>query len=265
MFPLYDLIPHHRFPWLTLLVILVNVGVMVSQGSEVQIETAYEYGFVPKRASEIGRGQPVRAVVKVPNDHGVPVQVGVAQLSTDAADVYPTFFTTMFLHGNWLHLVMNMWMLWVFGNNVEDRLGHFMYVCFYLLGGLVATLCQWAYQPNDTTPIIGASGAVAAVLGGYALTYPWAKVKTLIFLGIPLIFDLPALVVLGFWFLAQMASGLVVIQGGMQQPVAFWAHIGGFIAGVVLMPFMSIGASPPGTDWRKEAEDMFRFDDPRRE
>jgi membrane associated rhomboid family serine protease len=156
-----------------------------------------------------------------------------------------------------------MWMLWIFGNNIEDRLGHVMFVCFYLLGGLVATFSQWFYSPHETLPLIGASGAVAAVLGGYAITYPWARVRTLVLLGIPLLFDLPALVVLGFWFILQMASAVMLFLGGPPQPVAFWAHIGGFAAGIVLMPFLALGASPPGTDWRKEADDMFRFDDPR--
>ena len=262
MFPLYDLNPHRRFPWFTLLLILVNVAVMVREGVQISPETAYEYGFVPKRVSELGSGQPIIVAVEFPDAQGRIVR-GEAKLSTEPSDVYRTFITTMFLHGNWFHLVMNMWMLWVFGNNVEDRLGHFLFVCYYLLGGLVATFSQWTYDPNGTAPVVGASGAVAAVLGGYAITYPWARVRTLVLLGIPLLFDLPALVVLGFWFILQMVSGLLVIFGGPQEPVAFWAHIGGFVAGIVLMPFMSLGASPPGTDWRQEADDMFRFDDPR--
>ena len=152
-------------------------------------------------------------------------------------------------------------MLWVFGNNVEDRLGHFMYVCFYLVGGLLASLCHWFVHPASDLPVIGASGAVAAVLGGYAVTYPWAMVRTLMFI---FIVDVPALVWLGIWFFFEnVVPGVLSLNGAVMQPVAFWAHIGGFVAGMLLMPFLALGAPPPGTDWRKEAEDMFRYDDPR--
>ena len=138
-----------------------------------------------------------------------------------------------------------------------------MYLVFYLLGGVVATLAFWASDPNGTMPVIGASGAVAAVLGGYAITFPTAKVRTLIFFILIPIVDLPALVLLGIWFVLQMVSGLMGLWGVVLEPVAFWAHIGGFVAGMILMPLLSLGASPPGTDWRKEADEMFRFDDPR--
>src|SRR3989337_1493039 len=105
----------------------------------------------------------------------------------------------MFMHGGWIHLITNMWMLWIFGNNIEDRLGHLLFVAFYLVGGLLATFCHWVTDPNSTMPVVGASGAVAAVLGGYAVTYPTAKVRTLIFLVFIMVVDLPALVVLGLW------------------------------------------------------------------
>jgi membrane associated rhomboid family serine protease len=112
-------------------------------------------------------------------------------------------------------------------------------------------------------PVIGASGAVAAVLGGYAVTYPWAKVRTLIPFPL-LIIDIPALVWLGIWFVLQnVIPGILMLQGVVQEPVAYWAHIGGFVTGVALMPLLSVGASPPGADWRKEADDMFQFNDPR--
>lgn len=115
------------------------------------------------------------------------------------------------------------------------------------------------------TPVIGASGAVAAVLGGYALTYPHAKVRTLIFIGLVMLLDLPALVVLGGWFLLQLVSAFTVLPGMLESPVAFWAHIGGFVAGLVLMPLLAIGAPPPDTDWREEADEQFKFDSPREE
>jgi membrane associated rhomboid family serine protease len=128
---------------------------------------------------------------------------------------------------------------------------------------MLATITFWFSDSQGLIPAVGASGAVAAVLGGYAVTYPSAKVRTLIFFVIITIVDLPALVVLGIWFAMQVFSGMMGLWGVVLEPVAFWAHIGGFVAGIVLMPVLSLGASPPGTDWRKETEDMFRFDDPR--
>jgi membrane associated rhomboid family serine protease len=266
LFPLYDLNPHRRFPWLTLVIIGTNFAVqlwMMSLNQKEQGEIALRYGFVPARLSAMGNGQPIVVPMLGPGPNDRPVQVAVLRLSTDPADVYATFITTMFLHGGWGHLLMNMWMLWVFGNNIEDRVGHLMFVGYYLIGGIVATLCHWAVDANSTMAVIGASGAVAAVLGGYAITYPSAKVRTLVFFGLIAIIDLPALAVLGIWFVMQLVSGVVFLQGLVLEPVAFWAHIGGFVAGLVLMPILSLGASPPDADWRKEAIDLFRFDDPR--
>jgi membrane associated rhomboid family serine protease len=268
MIPLYDLNPHRRFPWLTLVIIAANVVVMLwvnSLGPRQAELVAYRYGFVPLRVSQLGHHQPV--VVPIPNvdrwGNLIPGRQQQLQLSTDPADVYLTFFTMMFLHGGWVHLVANMWMLWVFGNNIEDRLGPLMYLCYYLLGGLIGTACHWAIGPMSPVAVIGASGAVAAVLGGYAITYPKAMVRTLVFIGIPLIFDLPALVVLGVWFATQMVAGVHMLRGIVDAPVAFWAHIGGFVAGIVLLPLFTLGTSPPESDWRKESDELFRFDDPR--
>jgi membrane associated rhomboid family serine protease len=157
--------------------------------------------------------------------------------------------------------------LWLFGNNVEDRLGHVLFFCFYLLGGLLATACHWAYDPASTTPVIGASGAVSAVLGAYAVTWPHARVKTVVFLIVFVtVIEFPALLVLGFWFVTQLieAAGLLRLpmRGGavIAEPasVAWWAHVGGFVAGLVLMPLLSAGAPPADTDWKKEAEAMFK-------
>lgn len=264
MFPLYDLNPHHRFPWMTILIILANIVVMTAQGLEPNEQTVYRFGFIPKRVTEVQTGKPIVVHPLRLNHQQKVVQGPPIQLNTDPADVYLTFFTAMFLHGNWIHLGMNMWMLWIFGNNVEDRLGRFMFVCFYLVGGIVGTIGQWASDPLGTVPMIGASGAVAAVLGGYAITWPKAMVKTLIFFGLIVFVDLPALVVLGVWFLLQMAAGLNIMRdllGGEQ--VAFWAHIGGFIAGIVLMPILSLGASPADADWKREVQELFNFEDPR--
>jgi membrane associated rhomboid family serine protease len=267
LFPLYDLNPHRRIPWLTLLIIAANVAVTVWTSTlpeREQSELALRYGFTPARLTHVGQGKavlaPVMAVDPIARE---AKQIGKMPLSTAPADVYPTFLTTMFMHGGWIHLLTNMWMLWIFGNNIEDRLGHLMYVAFYLVGGIVATTCFWFTDPNGLIPVVGASGAVAAVLGGYALTYPTAKVRTLIFFIIITIVDLPALAVLGVWFVLQLFSGVAGLWGVVLEPVAFWAHIGGFVAGMILMPLLSIGAAPPGTDWRKESDELFRFEDPR--
>ncbi len=267
LFPLYDLNPHRRFPWFTLILIGVNFAITASMSGLDQLETsamAMRYGFVPARLSRAGQGKPIEAPVKaIDPQTGKEVQVDRVLLSTKSSDVYLTLITTMFLHGGWLHMITNMWMLWVFGNNIEDRLGHFMFVVYYFVGGILATLCFWLSDPNGTIPVVGASGAVAAVLGGYAVTYPGAKVRTLIFFFLIAIVDLPALVLLGLWFALQVVSGLLGLWNIVMEPVAFWAHIGGFVAGLVLMPVMSLGASPPERDWRKEADELFRFDDPR--
>jgi membrane associated rhomboid family serine protease len=264
LLPLYDLNPHSRFPWLTLLIIALNLGatIWMSTLSEMdQTEVAVEYGFLPARLTHVDSGKAVVVPLQALDPRtGKPEVIGRFQLSTEPAEVYRTLFTTMFLHGGWGHLLMNMWMLWIFGNNVEDRLGHLLFVVFYLVGGLIATLVFWFTDSHGVTPVIGASGAVAAVLGGYAVTYPTAKVRTLIFFVIIiLIRDLPALLLLGIWFLMQLLSGLMGLWGVALEPVAFWAHIGGFVAGMILMPILSLGAAPPGRNWRQESDEMFRF------
>ncbi len=266
LFPLYVLNPRLGFPLITLLIIAANILVMgwLSQVREVeQAKIAAEFGFVPARLSHMGSGKPVNVPVQTLNVFGMRGPQLVKQVSTDAVDIYRSFFSMMFLHGGWMHLLMNMWMLWLFGPNIEDRLGHLVFAMFYALGGVVAMLAFWASDPAGRMPVIGASGAVAAVLGGYAVTFPTAKVRTLIFFLFILIFDLPALVLLGIWFLLQVISGMMGLWGFAMEPVAFWAHVGGFVAGMILMPLLSFGSSPPGADWRKEVDDMFRFEDPR--
>ncbi|MGD9633080.1 MAG: rhomboid family intramembrane serine protease [Pirellulales bacterium] len=264
MIPLYDLNPHRRFPWVTLLIIAANIGALLWQGiepTERNQEIVYRFGFIPKRVTELRTGKPLVVQPEHVDRQGRVVKGRPIQLSVKPAEVYLTFFTAMFLHGGLIHLGMNMWMLWIFGNNVEDRLGWFMYLCFYFTGGIAGTFCQWLADPQVTVPMIGASGAVAAVLGGYAITYPKAMVKTMIIVGLIFFVDLPALVVLGIWFLLQMAAGLNIMRdllGG--EHVAFWAHIGGFVAGIILMPILGLGASPPGADWKQEVKELFDFD-----
>ena len=141
----------------------------------------------------------------------------------------------MFMHGGWLHLIGNMWFLWVFGDNVEDAMGPSRFILFYLLSGLVASAAQIATDTNSIIPMVGASGAIGGVMGAYALLYPRARVRTLVFLGFFITtLSVPALFILAWWFVVQLVSGLPALgrQGG---GVAFWAHIGGFLAGILLV------------------------------
>jgi membrane associated rhomboid family serine protease len=150
-----------------------------------------------------------------------------------------SFFTSMFLHGGWLHLIGNMWYLWIFGDNVEDRLGHFTYLVFYLLCGLGAGIVHTILNYNVDLPSIGASGAIAGVLGAYVVSYPFARVQTVIpiFIFIQII-EIPALIVLGFWFVMQFFYGATTLASatGNTGGVAWWAHVGGFVIGMILVP-----------------------------
>lgn len=266
LFPLYVLNPRLSFPLLTLLIIAMNVGVTAWTSTLPELDQsiiAVDYGFVPARLTHLGKRQVITVPVQSVNFFGMPGLQRVKTVSTNPRDVYTTFLTTLFIHGSWAHILMNMWMLWLFGPNIEDRLGHLVFLMFYMLGGVVATLTFWLSDPYGRMPVIGASGAVAAVLGAYAVTFPTTKVRTLIFFILITIIDLPALFLLGIWFLLQVTSGMLGLWGIALEPVAFWAHIGGFVAGMILMPLLSFGASPPGSDWRKESDELFRFDDPR--
>jgi membrane associated rhomboid family serine protease len=147
-----------------------------------------------------------------------------------------TLITSQFLHGGWLHILGNMLYLWIFGNNVEDRFGRLGFLLFYLFGGALAGLSQVAIDPTSNVPTIGASGAIAATLGAYLVLFPRARVTTLVFLGFFYqLIDVPALIVLGFWFVLQLVDGLASL-GATQSGggVAFFAHIGGFVAGAVI-------------------------------
>lgn len=150
-----------------------------------------------------------------------------------------TLFTSMFLHGGWMHLIGNMLFLWVFGDNVEDAMGHFRYLVFYLLSGIAAALVHILTSPSSMIPTVGASGAISGVLGAYFVLYPRARILTLI----PLFFwweitVLPAFVFLGFWFIFQLFQGVLTLpMAGKVGGVAWWAHIGGFVAGMVLVKF----------------------------
>jgi membrane associated rhomboid family serine protease len=154
--------------------------------------------------------------------------------------VWATLITSQFLHAGWLHIIGNMLFLWVFGDNIEDVLGHIGYLVFYLTGGVVAGLVQALVSGPVQIPAIGASGAIAAVLGAYLILYPWARVSILI--PIFIIFwtiEIPALVVIGWWFVQQFFYGIGVLSSTAASGIAFWAHIGGFAGGIIMiLPFI---------------------------
>jgi membrane associated rhomboid family serine protease len=161
-----------------------------------------------------------------------------------------TLLTSMFLHGSWLHVIGNMWFLFIFGDNVEDRMGPIRFLVFYLASGVVAGLCQFLLFPSSRVPTVGASGAIAGVLGAYFLLYPRARVITLVFLFIiPWMIEIPALIYLGIWFLMQLGSGLMNLgqlgAGADLGGIAWWAHIGGFGFGLLTVRLFAMGRRYP--------------------
>jgi rhomboid family protein len=226
MIPLRDINPSQRRPIVNVALLVANVLLFLYElmlGDHLQ-------GFLLSAAFV-----PARAFAPAAAGGGVGYGVASALLS-------------MFLHGGWLHVGGNMLFLWIFGDNVEDRLGHFRYLVFYLLCGYAAALSQALADPTSTVPAIGASGAIAGVLGAYVVLYPRARIVTLIFLGFFIDFiQVPAFVYLPLWFLMQFFSGLASLgartagQGG----VAWFAHVGGFIAGPVLLYLLG------GGRWRR--------------
>jgi membrane associated rhomboid family serine protease len=199
---------------------------------------------VPVRLVQFSNPAPI--VVQVPvalhDAWGEHVVRQPLTLPAEPWQIAASLLTCMFLHGSWWHLLGNMWFLGLFGNNVEDRLGPLPYLVLYVLGGVLASLAYGWFAPHSMMPVIGASGAVAAVLGAYAITWPWARVSTLVFLLIFItVIDVPALLVLGTWFGLQLWSSL---HEATATGVAWWAHVGGFLAGVLLMPFFCLFSRP---------------------
>jgi membrane associated rhomboid family serine protease len=238
VFPLKDDIPTRRFPVVTVAIMVVCAVVyfVFEQGllslGDTGNERVVEYGAIPYEITHPGDDcgtSPGGQIV-------CEGQPGVSGSAPDQAPWWVTVFTSMFMHGSLLHLGGNMLFLWIFGNNIEDSMSRGRFVAFYLLGGIAALLAQVLIDTDSTVPTIGASGAIAAVLGGYAILYPRARVITLVFIIIIFtIIELPALVVLGLWFLLQLLPAFtqpVVDSGG---GVAYFAHIGGFVFGLILI------------------------------
>ncbi len=241
MFPLKDNIPTGRTPYVTITLIALNVlayflwqrgGFTFGDPSSMHyVEHLIDYGAIPYEITHPGSECDL-----VQSTLACEGQPGVTGTTEPQPSAWLTPFTAMFMHGGLLHLGGNMLFLWIFGNNVEDSMGHVKFVAFYLLGGLAAMGLQVAIDPDAAVPTIGASGAVAAVLGGYILLYPRARVVTIIFIIFFFtIVELPAMLILGFWFLQQVAFGyfdLANPEGG-GGGVAYFAHIGGFAFGLL--------------------------------
>jgi membrane associated rhomboid family serine protease len=219
MFPIRDETPRYSTPYVTYFIIALNVLVFLFELSiEAQGERALNsfirtFGVVPlhfERAATLGH--------------------------LSLAGMFLPLLTSMFLHGSWMHIIGNMWFLWIFGDNIEDHLGHFLYLVFYLLSGVTAGLAYTLLDANSNVPTVGASGAIAGVMGAYFVLYPRARVVT----WFPpfFVFHVPAWVMLGYWFVYQCLSGAATsITTASQNTggIAFWAHVGGFIAGIVLI------------------------------
>jgi membrane associated rhomboid family serine protease len=234
VFPLKDDIPTRRFPVLTVAIIAICTAVyfLFEQGlwdlGDTGNERVFEYGAIPYEVTNPGDDCDPRGLCE-----GQPDVVGEAP---DQAPWWITLFTSMFMHGSFLHLAGNMLFLWIFGNNIEDSMGRVRFVVFYLLGGLAALGLQIVTDPDSTIPTVGASGAIAAVLGAYALLYPRARVVTVIFIVIFFtVVQLPALVVLGFWFILQLLPAFSEPVGDGGGGVAYFAHVGGFVFGLLVI------------------------------
>ncbi len=217
MFPIRNTVPTRHVPIATWALIALNCGVFLIElrlGPAALDQFLSRFALIPARYFQSGLFD---------------------QIASAPGDYLP-FFTNMFLHGGWLHLILNMWSLWLFGPAVEDRLGSGRYLGLYLLCGVIASVTHAAFNPTSTEPALGASGAIAGVLGAYLRMFPFARVLVLVpIIFIPLFFDVPAIVFIGFWFLTNLLEGttalLMPAAGGA---IAWWAHVGGFVAGLVL-------------------------------
>lgn len=209
MFPLYDTVRSRRFPIINWMLVLLNGLVFyyeLTMGEADLHRFILDWGLVP------------------------------AQLALDSAESWLRILSSMFLHGGWFHIISNMWILIIFGDNIEDRMGSGRYLIFYLLSGTAAALMQAFLYPASNIPMVGASGAIAGVLGAYLVLYPRARIASLVpILFIFTIIELPALVFLGFWFISQLFQGWLALGGADMSGVAWWAHIGGFVFGLLMV------------------------------
>ncbi len=260
MFPLRDDNPHFMTPWATIAIIGLNIAVWVlleGMGVEPTLSRSIcQLGLVPGDL-----------LSTLPAGTRFPVGPGTVCVIAPGGSWY-TLFTSMFMHGGWLHIIGNLWFLWIFGNNVEDAMGHFRFIVFYLLCGLTAALLQVFLTSNPAVPMVGASGAIGGVMGAYVLLYPRVQVHLLVILGFFVTtVAVPAVFMLGYWFLLQLLGGFMsrTAEGG---GVAFWAHIGGFVGGALLVllfrkkellqrhPYYGWSKKPPRRNWQQIRKDF---------
>lgn len=268
MLPFSDNIPSRRTPLVTYAIVVINLLALLAVGRLdplKQQQFIVRHGFMPARLGQLRQGNVIEVQLDAQEERLGRLFRRPAErirLAPDRREVFASLVTSLFLHGGWMHLLGNMWFLWVFGDNIEDRLGHGLYLGFYLVGGVVATLCHWAYNPASTTPVIGASGAIAAVLGGYVVTYPWARVRTLVILVIFItVIELPALVVLGLWFVGQLLNATQSLDLNLSGGVAWWAHVGGFLTGAAFLGLFNVFAEPAMPAVRRVPRSHDPYDD----
>jgi len=237
MLPLRDNIPSRSIPFANYAIIAACILVFLAQVSEQpgQPSLVEQFGMIPVRV--LHPDQPVEIIAEarqVQTPRGPQIQVVKRLAAPSAVPSWMTMLTCLFLHGSFMHILGNMWFLFIFGDNVEDRFGHLGYAIFYLCCGVAASLVHYLSETTSTLPTIGASGAIAGMMGAYFVWYPGAKVQTLIPLGIfSQIIIVPAALFLGLWFLLQFFSGVGFAGGTESSGVAWWAHIGGFAAGAI--------------------------------
>ncbi len=221
MIPIRDRNPSGTFPYVTIGIIIINVLIFLyelSLGSGLG-EFIMKFGVVPLKVSYYSQASDLTFI-----------------------NTFFPFISSMFLHGGFIHLIGNMWFLWIFGDNIEDKLGHFKFIAFYFLCGIIASSVHVFFNSQSNVPCVGGSGAIAGVLGAYMVTFPRARVVTIVPLFVFIqVMELPAIVVLGFWFVIQFFNGAASITASASGAgVAWWAHIGGFAAGVIILYIIRI-------------------------
>ena len=278
-------VQHRTFPVANLLLITINALVFIYEltlggagllggGGNLEAQIFFlKWGFIPYELT-----QNVACVDFVLQDNtcsnltaalqgnpfgeysAIRLSNGLILLSVETpVPTLATIFSSMFIHGGFMHFAGNMMFLWVFGDNIEDRLGHFKYLFFYLVAGVAATLAHLAIDPQSQTPLVGASGAISGVLGAYLMIYPYNHVKVLVIFYFITVIRLPAMILLGLWFLWQLLQGVGSLGLSNQVDVAFFAHIGGFAAGLVAMAGYKLVTRQPLWPSRRHPPGEYRF------
>lgn len=237
MIPIRDSIPCHNLPIVTWTLMAINSVVfllMLTMPDSMRQAFVFLYGMVAARYSH-----PAWAMdVGLPDDH------------------YLSFLTSMFLHGGWMHIIMNMLFLWIFADNIEDRMGRLRFIIFYFLCGLTAAFLQYFFNADSTVPVVGASGAIAGIMGAYFFLYPYARIIIWIPLFfLPIFFEVPAIAFLGFWVIIQLKNATDTLVNQPFADVAWWGHLGGFLMGAVCYRYFIREDAPPGYGPESGAEE----------